>query len=86
MSDPLQWQYRSGMHAGRSAVRVFRSTCGRLGKVVRTRRARQGWEPGEVRYFVWDLQDSSPEWDNVDDALAAWQTTHPLPREAPDGG
>lgn len=69
-----RWTYQSGMHGPTNAVRVYQSSCGRVGRVIRTARRQGQWGTGRVTYFVWHAPDTAPEYGTPEEALTACVT------------
>lgn len=70
----MKFNYVSGQ-LGKPSIRVFRSECGTIGKVVRTPAKGPAppytWGTPKTKYFVWDLPDNAPEYDTIEEAQAA---------------
>lgn len=72
MSEDLKYNSLGGELATPVSSRLYRSTCGGVGKIVRTKTSgRIVHKFGErtVRYFVWDEPDSAPEYEKESDAI-----------------
>ena len=72
MSEELKYNSLGGELATPISSRLYRSTCGSVGKIVRTKTSgRIVHKFGEraVRYFVWDKPDSAPEYEKESDAM-----------------
>lgn len=68
----MRFNYMTGEYGTSRITRVYRSECGRIGKVKRT--AKRGpHEFGKVwvKYFDWSKPDSAPEYDTLDECLEA---------------
>lgn len=71
---PLRWHHIGTVYADTETTKVYRSTCGRLGQVLRTSRCRgRQWRAPQWRYFIWDdgEDEDAPEYGTVEEALAA---------------
>ena len=73
-NESLTYNSRGGELATPISSKLYRSKCGKIGKIVRTKtsgRIELKFGKRWVRYFVWRFPDDAPEYRTESDAIAA---------------